>query len=129
MKIYHIEKGKSEYYIAIREGKGSKESIFGNFYYLLNCNSQGSLIEITLICCDGRIVFDFWSDDFFEFPEHYYELLGQFVFFDVSEISERIQEDESLLPLSELPKFSKKVANHFPWELREILRTLCKFFV
>lgn len=115
MKIYHVEEGKSEYYIAISDG------IFGNFCYVLDCNYLGSLIEITLICCDGEISLNFWSDDFCEFQDDYYKEIGPFAFSDIKEISERIQEDKSFLPLLELPKLSKKITRHFPVGFKKIL--------
>ena len=122
MNIYHVTKeinGRElEYYIAI--GK----SLFGNIYYVLDCNFEGSLVEITLIYCDGLIKFDIFADDFREFPEYYYEGLGQLAFFGIEEILEQVQDDESLHFFSKTQdflNFSIIVSSHFLCNLKEIL--------
>lgn len=125
MNIYHIAKKinrrELEYYVVV--GK----SVFGNIYYVLDCNFEESFIEITLIYCDGLIKFDVFADDFCEFPEYYFEELGQLAFFDIEEILEKVQRDESLQVFSkiqEFPNFSTRVYKHFPWGLKEILGIL-----
>ena len=90
-----------------------EKSLFGNIYYVLDCNFEGSLVEITLIYCDGLIKFDIFADDFREFPEYYYEGLGQLAFFDIEEILEQVQDDESLLFFFKNTRFFKFFNNSF----------------
>lgn len=128
MNIYYIERNvvdekELEYYIAI--GK----SIFGNVYYVLDCNYLESFVEIKLIYCNGLIEYEIYADDFCEFKEHYYEQLGHCVFSSIEDILERTQEDELPLSFSELPEISKRIVSCFPWDLREILKNKnCSMF-
>lgn len=124
MNIYHIAKkinGRElEYYLAV--GKG----IFGDIYYVMDCNFEESLETILIYCiyCNGLIKFEIFSDDFCEFPEHYYEELGQLAFFDIEEILEKTQNDKPFQLFSkiqEFPNFPTRICKHFPRDLIEIL--------
>lgn len=127
MNIYHIERKvvgekELEYYIAI------SKSIFGDVYYVLDCNYLESLVEIKLVYCNGLIEFEIYADDFCEFEEYYYEQLGHCAFSDIEEILERIQE-EFPFQGSLLPEISKRVVGCFPWDLKEIWKNKNAIFL
>lgn len=118
MKVYHVEKKEVEYleyFIAIRTG------IFGDIYYVADDFSE----EINLIYChaSGFIKIEVNINNFFKFPEHFYEKLGHCAFSDIDEIFEKIERWWELPTLQGLPIIPQKVLKIFHHGLQAILES------
>lgn len=118
MEIYYVKNKEVEYFeyhIAIRAG------LFGDIYYVTEDFSK----EINLIYCHNKGVIEIEVDleDFSEFPEDFYKILGHCAFSDIEEILEKIERWWELPTLQDLPVISQKVFKTFHYGLQAILES------